>query len=259
MNKPTDDLLPTRRFSSRVENYVKYRPDYPDAVVTLLETEVGLSSSSPIADVGSGTGILTALLLQHGVTVYAVEPNDDMRMAAEQLLGGNPRFHSVAGTSESTGLPDDSVDGVTVAQAFHWFDQQKAVAEFKRITKPGGFVALIWNARMIDRSPFMREYERIVRTYGSEFTRLDKELVPLDTLRQLFGPSMALHVFPNYQELDWEGLRGRLLSASYMPLAGQDGFEPMLTELRTAFDRHQSDGRVRLEYDTQVYLVRLES
>ena len=223
LNEPADDLLPTQRFSSRVEHYVKYRPGYPDAVVTLLETEVGLSSNSPIADVGSGTGILTALLLQHGLTVYAVEPNDDMRGAAEQMLGGNPRFHSVAGTSESTGLPDDSVDGVTVAQAFHWFDHQKAVAEFKRIAKPGGFVALIWNARMIDRSRFMRAYERIVKTYGSEFARLDKELVPLDTLRRLFGPSIALHVFANYQELDWEGLRGRLLSAFIHAAGGTGG------------------------------------
>src|SRR5258708_40365344 len=164
MNKPTDNLLPTQRFSSRVENYVRYRPGYPDAVVTLLETEVGLSSNSPIADVGSGTGILTALLLQHGITVYAVEPNDGMRMAAEQMLGGNPRFHSVAGTSESTGLPDDSVDGITVAQAFHWFNHQKAVAEFKRITKPGGVVGLVWESRMNERSAFMSPCERIGET-----------------------------------------------------------------------------------------------
>jgi ubiquinone/menaquinone biosynthesis C-methylase UbiE len=256
MDENLNDLQPTKRFSSRVDDYAKYRPDYPAGILTLLASELGFSPRTVLADVGSGTGFLTVLFLRNGNPVFAVEPNREMRQAAERSLASWPNFHSVDGAAEATRLPDASVDGILVAQAFHWFDHAKSIREFRRITKPGGFVALIWNARKASGSPFMADYERIVTTYGSDFARSGKELVPPETLRELFGSSLRRHVLPNFQELDWEGLRGRLLSASYMPLAGQPGHDAMLADLRNAFDRHNSAGLVRLEYDTQVYLGR---
>jgi SAM-dependent methyltransferase len=258
MSRDFDDLPSTERFSSRVEHYAKYRPGYPAELLPLLEHEAGLLPGAVLADVGSGTGILSKLLLENRNTVYAIEPNAEMRQAAERDLAAyGTAFHSIDGTAEATTLRDQSVDGITVAQAFHWFDGPRAAAEFRRILKPGGFVALIWNARDTAASPFMAEYERIVLTHGSTFARSGKELVPLDRLRALFGPGLELHVLRNFQQLDWSGLQGRLLSASYMPLEGQPGYQPMRADLRRAFDAHAVDGRIRMEYECRVYLARL--
>ena len=255
MDDESGDLSPTKRFSSRVENYAKSRPGYPAGLIDLLSRETGMTRDWPLADVGSGTGILTEMLLQNGNEVFAVEPNREMREAAEKSLGQYPNFRSVDGTGENTTLPYSSVRGVLVAQAFHWLDGPKAVSEFRRIVRPGGFIALIWNARDTGATPFMKEYERIVHTYGTSFAREGKELVPVERLRELFGPGLKELMLRNHQDLDWDGLKGRLLSASYMPQEGQKGADEMLKELRTAFDQNQKSGWVRMEYETRVYLI----
>jgi SAM-dependent methyltransferase len=252
-----DKLRPTERFSSRVENYARYRPSYPPAVVELLQDRAHLNASSVIADVGSGTGIFTEVLLQNGNRVYAVEPNEKMRRAAEERLGHRPNFVSTEGAAESTGLAASSVDGVVVAQAFHWFNQTAAVAEFQRIARAGAFVALLWNVRKTAGSAFMLDYDRILMAYGSDVVRTGRDAVEESILRELFGPRLSSHVLANFQDLDWEGLKGRLLSASYMPLTGQDGYDAMLADLQYVFDRHQKCGLVRIEYDTNVYLAPL--
>src|SRR5271170_7373092 len=144
----------TQRFSSRVDNYVRYRPGYPSEVLDLLKKTCGLTADSVIADVASGTGIFTRILLENGNRVFGVEPNADMRRAGEEYLASYERFTSVAGTAEATSLPDHSVDIVTAAQAAHWFDRAKARAEFVRILKSGGWAVLIWNERQTDTTPF---------------------------------------------------------------------------------------------------------
>lgn len=259
MNDSPDQLAPTQRFSSRAQDYSKYRPGYPPELISLLEREARLLPSSVMADVGAGTGILSELFLRNGNTVHAIEPNDAMRARAEQSLGNNSRFHSQNSTAEHIDLADGFVDAVVVAQAFHWFDGPKAAEEFRRITKPSGFIALIWNVRNPALSPFAAEYERIVHAYGSEFARSGKEVVSEQRLRELFGPGLQQHELANFQDLDWPALRGRLLSASYMPLAGQPGHEPMLADLRRAFDAHQRQTQVRLEYETRVFIVKQTS
>ena len=251
-----DDVPSTERFSSRAENYARFRPGYPASLLPLLEEKAALTSERVIADIGSGTGILAELLLRNGNSVFGIEPNGPMRSAAQRLLAVFPRFRSLNGTAEATGLPDASVAGVTVAQAFHWFDGPKAVVEFRRILRPGGFVALIWNVRDTAASPFMSDYERIIRTHGSDFARSGKEVVSTDRLRELFGPNLTEHSLPNYQDLGWPGLEGRVLSASYVPLAGQPGHEPMMADLRKTFDAHQQQGQIRLEYETRLYVYR---
>ena len=166
---------PTQRFSARVENYIRYRPSYPPQVLETLRSECGLTASSAIADIASGTGIFTRLLLENGNRVYGVEPNRDMREAAERLLADFRGFSSVTGTAEATTLPDQSVDFATAAQAAHWFDLAKARREFERILKPAGWAVLIWNERSTDSTPFLREYEALLLEYGTDYEMVRHE------------------------------------------------------------------------------------
>jgi SAM-dependent methyltransferase len=256
--RPAPD--PTRRFSDRVADYVRYRPGYPEALLRALMDEAGLGPGSRAADVGSGTGISTELLLASGAEVWAVEPNAEMRAAAEERLGGEPRFHSVAGTAEATTLPDASADLVAAGQAFHWFDRERFRAECVRILRdapPPGRVALFWNSRRTEATPFLRDYEALLRRLGTDYERIDHKQLGPEGFEAFFGGPYESRRFDNHQVFDFEGLRGRLLSSSYTPPPGHPGHQPMLAELRRIFDRHQEEGRVRFEYDTELHLGRL--
>ena len=243
----------TQRFSSRVEDYARYRPGYPAEVIPLLKTECGLSAESVVADVASGTGIFTRMLLDNNCRVFGVEPNAEMRRAAEEFLAEHSHFKNLNGTAESTTLPDHCVDIITAAQAAHWFDPGKARPEFVRILKPGGWTVLLWNDRRINASRFSREYEDLLLRYGTDYhevRRLGGDL----TVKAFFAPSdFQTRVFDNRQDLDYVGLEGRLLSSSYAPRASDPKHEPMLQELRRIFDSNQANGRIIFEYDTRVY------
>jgi len=242
------------RFSNRVANYIRYRPSYPRELVDLLEREAKLSPEGTIADIGSGTGIFSELLLKAGYQVSGVEPNQPMREAAERLLSGYPRFHSVDGSAQATTLADQSADLIVSAQAYHWFDTPEARAEFRRILKPGGKIALIWNERLLDTTPFLRDYEALLREFGTDYAEIRHDNIGPESLRQVFPGGYDIHTFPNSQRFDYEGLEGRLLSSSYTPAPGRPGHEPMLAELRRLFDEHQQDGQVSIGYDARVYL-----
>ena len=249
---------PTRRFSSRVENYIRYRPGYPKAMLDLLASECGLSSASVIADVGSGTGILTELLLKSGGAVFGVEPNREMRAAAERLLSKHAGFTSIAGTAESTTLKDQSVDIVAAGQAFHWFDRAKAHEEFLRILKPGGGVVLIWNDRKTSATPFLEAYEELLMAYATDYAAVDHKQIDAAVIGSFFGRGGFKRAsFPNEQVFDFEGLKGRLESSSYAPEAGHPKHAPMVNALRVIFDEHQTNGQVTFEYDTTVNYGRL--
>ncbi|MBI2432822.1 MAG: class I SAM-dependent methyltransferase [Candidatus Hydrogenedentes bacterium] len=253
MVKPDVSLDSTQRFSERVENYVRFRPGYPGAVLDWLRAHAGLRSEDVIADIGSGTGILTGLFLRHGNTVFAVEPNAAMRAAADRLLAQFPRYHSVNGTAEQTTLATSSADAAAAGQAFHWFDLGTARQEAQRILRPGGWAAILWNTRSLDATAFLREYETLLRRYATDYDTIDHRNVTRDTLRPFFGGPFEYVTFPNAQHLDYEGLKGRLLSASYMPGPGQPGHEAMLRDLRTLYEAHAQEGRVHLLYDTELY------
>ncbi len=243
-----------QRFSNRVENYIRYRPSYPQELIRLLEREANLSPESAIADIGSGTGISSELFLKAGYRVSGVEPNQAMREAAERLLSGHPRFRSVNGSAQATTLADQSIDLIVAAQAFHWFDTPEARAEFRRILKPGGKIALIWNERHLGSTPFLRGYEELLLRYGTDYAAIRHENIGAESLTLLFPTGYETHTFPNSQRFDYEGLEGRLLSSSYTPAPGQPGYEPMLAELRRLFDEHQQDGQVSIDYDARVHL-----
>jgi SAM-dependent methyltransferase len=243
----------TARFSSRVEKYVRYRPGYPKDVLRLLRDQCSLTPDSVIADVASGTGIFTRLLLENGNRVFGVEPNSEMRRAGEEFLASYPRFTSVAGTAEATTLVDHCVDIVTAAQAAHWFDRAKARREFLRILKPGGWTVLIWNERETDTTPFLREYEQLLLTYGTDYKEVRHERTT-DEIDGFFAPSpFQSTVLEMRQDCDYDALEGRLLSSSYIPGAGQPGYDSMLRDLRKLFDRHNMNGQVVLAYTTRVY------
>lgn len=247
----------TRRFSSRVENYVRYRPAYPSEVLDLLKKQCGLSTASVIADMASGTGIFTRMLLENGNRVYGVEPNADMRRAGEEFLRAYPQFTSVAGRAEATTLADHCVDLVTAAQAAHWFDRERARREFIRIGRRDAWAVLLWNERRTGSTPFLRDYEALLSKYGTDYQDVRSERTT-EQIETFFAPSQfQARAFDYHQDFDYPALEGRLLSSSYTPQAGDAGHTPMLRELRRIFDAHQADGRVRFEYDTRVYYGQL--
>jgi len=248
---------PLTRFSSRAENYAKFRPGYPPGVLEVLESECGLTAESVVADVGSGTGILAELLLKNGNRVFGVEPNEAMRVFAEEKLRRYKQFVSVEGSAEATTLADNSIDLVVAAQAFHWFDREKTKQEFKRILKPGGRVVLLWNERRLDSTPFLRAYEDLLLRYGTDYHEVRHENV-VEKLAEFFAPdSFKLVNLDNFQHFDLVALQGRVASASYTPEPGHPNFAKMASELQKIFNEHKRDGMVTFEYDTRVYYGRL--
>jgi SAM-dependent methyltransferase len=247
----------TSRFSDRVENYVRYRPGYPSDALQCLRDQCGLKPEHVIADIASGTGIWTRLLLENGNRVFGVEPNTEMRRAGERLLADVPRFSSVDGKAESTTLSDASVDFVTSAQAAHWFDRERARREFGRILKPGGWLTLLWNERVVDGTPFLREYEELLLKFGTDYKDIRHERTT-EVVNEFFDPApYQERVFAMRQDFDYAGLEGRLLSSSYAPGPEHLQHGPMLYELRRIFQEHAVNGKVAFEYKTRVYFGRL--
>ncbi|PTQ95173.1 methyltransferase family protein [Mucilaginibacter yixingensis] len=245
----------TKRFTDRVDSYAKYRPGYPDAVLKLLHDKCGLTNHATIADVGSGTGIFSQLLLNDGYTVYAVEPNDAMRNFAAQELGANKNFHSLNGTAETTGLKNNSVDLITCAQAFHWFNPHPTKEEFKRILKSGGQVALIWNNRDVEGDEFSIAYELLLQQEGTDYKRVNHQNLKESDFAAFFKDGKyTLTRFPNHQDFDEEGLIGRASSSSYVPTPDTEQGQQFFQDLKAIFAAHQVNGKVRVKYQTEVYL-----
>lgn len=249
----TDDS--TQRFTDRVADYVKYRPDYPREVVTFLHTTCGLAEGARVADIGAGTGISSRLFLEAGHPVVAVEPNQAMRAAADAWLSHYAGYASVAGTAESTSLDNASVDLVIAAQAFHWFDPATARREFARILKPRGLIALMWNSRLLEGTPFLADYEALLQRFGVDYQAVSERYGDDDSMAAWFGDAFTHKAsFPHAQRLDFEGLKGRLMSSSYAPKVGHPNHQPMLAALRELFDRTAHDGTVDFAYETRVYV-----
>jgi SAM-dependent methyltransferase len=248
----------TQRFSDRANFYHAHRPRYPKELIALLVERCGLSSKSIVADIGSGTGILSELFLANGNQVFAVEPNGPMRAIAERNLINDPRFHSVNGTAEATGLPTASVDFVTAAQAFHWFDRAKAEVEFARILKPDGWIVLVWNERLVDTSPFALEYEQLLIESSIDYVAVDPKQVSADSagLDAFFRKRGGLASLRHSMPVTFGQLAGFLSSASYAPAPGHPKHAPMMARLREIFDEHQRGGTVPLDFEMKLYYGR---
>ena len=241
------------RFSNRVANYVKYRPSYPTDVLGVFRDEMGLNSETVIADIGSGTGISSKLFLDNGNVVYGVEPNANMREAAAEYLAEYPNFYSIDGTSTATKLFNASVDIVIAAQAFHWFDPEPTRNEFKRILKLGGWVALMWNERQLNTTPFLIEYEKLLLKYASDYTKVRHDNINESTLTNFFQGDFQTATFANKQVLDFDGIKGRVSSSSYMPSESDGNYSEMVEELQTLFDKHAENDKIQVFYDTNVF------
>lgn len=248
---------PTERFTQTVQDYIKYRPSYPQKSVDVLVNECGLTPHTIIADVGSGTGILSKLFLDYGNVVYGVEPNQPMREAAQAYLKDYPNFHSVNGTAEATALPNQSVDIITVGTAFHWFNALKTKVEFQRLLKPHGWVLLVWNVRD-GSSRFMQEYEQLILKYGTDYRDSNAQRFDQTALDHFFEPAtLKTSSFRNAQSFDWDGLQGRLSSASYSLRPGDPLFNDMKQALKNLYDTYQRRGAVEFLYQTKMYYGRL--
>jgi ubiquinone/menaquinone biosynthesis C-methylase UbiE len=264
------------RFSNRVDNYIKYRPTYPPDVLDVFRSKMGLTTESVVADIGSGPGILTRLFLDNGNMTYGVEPNDGMRSAAERILVEFTNFKSINGTSEATTLADTSVDFITAGQAFHWFRPEPTKAEFRRILKPGGWVALIWNMRQLDSTPFLREYEAFIVQNSVDYNEVRHERIagplpdspaksaePSDKVKMasallgFFDNGFKTASYDNVQVFDFSGLKGRLFSSSYMPTEETENGMRIVKELRGLFDKHSENGKIKVFYDTIIFYSQL--
>jgi ubiquinone/menaquinone biosynthesis C-methylase UbiE len=246
----------TKRFSNRVENYVKYRPHYPKEIITILRENIGLTPEKIIADIGSGTGLSTELFLENGNKVYGIDPNKEMREAGERYLEKYLKFISVSGTAEDTLLESNSMDVIVCGQAFHWFDVDKAQIEFKRILKEDGYVVLMWNERNTRASGLLGDYEALIKKFGTDYEQVcQKDEQVNENIKTFFSPrSYDLKMAANFQLFDFEGFKGRLLSSSYVPTDNEE----MIAELKKLFDRYQKDGVVKFEYDTNIYYGQLK-
>lgn len=268
-------------FTRRVENYMQYRPGYPAAIIGLLERECSLTTASMIADVGSGTGRLTELFLNHGNRVFGIEPDPEMRVAAEYLLSENSRFTSVAATAEATTLEDHSIDFLVAGQAFHWFERELSGSEFLRILVPGGWVVLVWNRQPTEGTPFLTALERFWQTYLTrpglqgagrlqDADALPKQANLVNTWRgnpqrmrqeliePFFRPGTWKEAhFENPQIYDFAALKGRVWSAAIAPDERHPYYAEMLADLTVIFQQYQVNGTVTVEYETEVFYGRL--
>ena len=245
------------RFSNRVENYVKYRPNYPPEILQLFKSEMNLQTDSIVADIGAGTGISAKIFLENGNQVFAVEPNEAMRGAAADFLKNYPKLMLVNGTSENTTLKEDSVDFVVAAQAFHWFKRDETRREFERILTDKGYVALIWNERQLDSTDFLRDYESFLHEFATDYQEVRHENISKEIVADFFQTDFEQKTFQMSQTFDYAGLEGRLLSSSYTPTGENPRFAPMIKQLKRLFTKHAKTGRIDFLYDTKVYYGQL--
>lgn len=249
----------TTRFSKTVDNYIKYRPGYPESILELMQAELGLQATHRIADIGAGTGKLTQLLLKSNAPTYAIEPNADMLHAARQLLEHHPSFHPIEASAEQTTLPNQSVDFITAGQAFHWFDKVRSRNEFLRILKPGGYCLIIWNKRADEQSDFMYAYNEYLKNYSTDLNLINLRNVDEPTIQTFLGQEQfQFRQYDHYQAFDWEGLKGRYLSCSYALHEGHDGHEKALAALSNLFEQFAIDGQVKMWYNAVVYYAKME-
>jgi SAM-dependent methyltransferase len=250
----------TQRFSNRVADYVRYRPDYPPELIVWLRDSHGIDASWMVADIGAGTGISAKMFLDAGHSVFAVEPNAPMRKASEDWLGGDPKFHPIDGTAEATTLADHSVDLICAAQAFHWFDRDAVKREWARILRHReatgeGLAAIFWNTRRLTGTPFRVGYEKLLHDFGIDYVGITERYAGDRAMRDWFGAGWrGMASFPHRQLLEFDALRGRLLSSSYMPGADHPRHATMIEALRQLFDATQIDGKVGFDYDTRIFL-----
>lgn len=242
----------TKRFADHVNDYIKYRPSYPQQMLKVLEQRISFNKGKIVADIGSGTGLSSIPFLENGNKVFAVEPNEEMRAAQERMLAQFNQFTSINGTAESTTLADHSVDIIFSGQAFHWFDKIASKEEFRRILKPNGTIVLVWNSRST-RSAFQVAYEKILYDTIEEYKTVNHRNVDEKIISDFFLPQeVESATIANSQVFDLDGLKGRLKSSSYCPKAGV-ALEELMSRIDGLFSKFEDGGKVQFVYDTIMF------
>lgn len=245
---------PTIKFDGYADDYTAGRPGYSSALIDSFYQGFGMTSDSVIADIGSGTGKFSAFMLARGSKVYAVEPNSDMRRVAENELSSFPNFVSVNGGAEDTNLPDNSVDFITTAQAFHWFDVEKFRTECSRVIRPGGKVFLIWNVRD-EADPVNIELREIYGNYCPAFVGFNGGIVRDDPrIREFFFDSYEHISFDHPLILNRDKFISRSLSGSYSIKEGDRDYEEYIASVLKVFDKYSKDGIVTLGNRSEAYI-----
>lgn len=257
MAAPGDDS--TERFSTRVDAYRAGRPTYPAVMVAHLRRVGALPARGVIADIGVGTGLSAEPFLAAGHTVFGVEPNAPMRAAgAADLAGYGDAYRAVDGTAAATGLAAASVDLVIAAQAFHWFDPDAFRAESRRILRPGGWAALMWNDRDLTGTPFLVGYEALMLDYGADYTAIRYRHQGTGAIATYFGGAApAPAEFAHVRRMNWTSLAAQVGSASYLPAPGTPRHDALMAELRALFAREARDGMVEMRYTCRVHAAAL--
>ncbi len=244
-------------FTGKAELYSKYRPTYPKEIVKLLNEKYGLTRDMIVADVGCGTGALSVIFLNNGNKVICVEPNQDMLTAARNLLSKYEKVIFVEGSAESTRLNDNSVDVIIAGQSFHWFDEEKAGREFRRILKSNNFVVLIWNDRDM-RDPFTYRYEEFVREFSKGYRGTGSTAIPSERIHRFLNNSYDYYEMDNFQKLNLEGLIGRYLSVTYSLKKDDPEYERAISSLHNLYEENQKNGEIRIKYTTKVFVGRIK-
>ena len=248
---------PRDRFTEKADDYKKFRPGYPDSLIVYLAEKCGLTDKSLIADVGSGTGIFSRLLLEQGLNVFAVEPNEAMRIKAETDLNGFEKFKSINAGAEDLPFEDSSIDLITVAQAFHWFDRGKCKVEFKRVLKTEGYAALIWNERLHD-TEFLVDFELLLKNNLEEYKCVDHKNITIEVITDFFLPNeFEIVKRPINQGFNLEDFIGRVISSSYAPQYGTKEGDLFINALTDLFNKHKQNNQVEFRYDSTMYLGKL--
>jgi len=244
------------KFTGLGKTYAKFRPNYPQSFIDYLYSGVGINKESIIADIGSGTGILTKQLLEQGNKVFAVEPNKDMRIIAEADLSIYENFTSVNATAENTTLESSSVDFITVAQAFHWFDESRFKKECNRIIKPNGKVTLVWNSRDTD-ADVVKESDAILKKYCPNFKGFSGGMRGTEDenthYKNFFNGEYITKTFQNDITFDLDGFIGRNRSASYALKEDEKNFTEYIEELSECFYKHVINGIMTMPNLTRSY------
>lgn len=247
-------MLSTQKFSGIANEYTQSRPSYAMEFIECLYEKYGFADSSVIADIGSGTGKLAKQLLKKGSKVFCVEPNYDMRSVAEKELNTYANFNSITGSAECTTLSDNSVDFITTAQAFHWFDTKSFKKECSRIIKADGKVFLIWNIRN-EEALINKELYQVFSKYCSDFKGFSGGIKPHDDrIKEFFENEYEFLTFDNPLCFDREKFINRCLSGSYSLKKGDYRFDSYAEEIKKVFDKFENGGIVTVENNTVAYV-----